>query len=53
MDPVSAFETESDLLLSGNGIDLPGVNQFPICGEDEAYTNWNKGKSGPNYPCND
>jgi hypothetical protein len=52
IDPVSALDKESDLLLAGSGIDMPGVTKFPICGEEEAWQNWNKGHGGANFPCN-
>lgn len=52
IDPTVAIDTESDLLLGGNGIDLDGVTQFPICGEDEIFKNWNTGSILANYPCN-
>jgi hypothetical protein len=52
IDPVSALDKESDLLLAGSGIDMAGVTKFPICGEEEAWQNWNKGHGGSNFPCN-
>lgn len=52
VDPTAALDNESDLLLNGNGIDMAGVTQVPICSDKEAFDNWNRGHTGANYPCN-
>lgn len=52
IDPTTALTNEGDLLVAGSGIDMAGVTQFPICSEDEAYSNWNRGHTGSNFPCN-
>ena len=51
-DSFTALDNEGDLLLEGNGIDMPGVTQIPVCDADTAWCNWFHNKQGgDNFPC--